>query len=181
MSAKFQQVKGALEGMVVEAKKEFPFEEIIDEETGANVSEETFGGLVSFKVNADLMRAKQDPTFKVRTMQEVVRDAARGLNLMGSKTKGNGGADITESSLKEKHPEIVKSIEQNAIAGYLREQQGLPPSVRGKSGDAASAAQTAGDGKGKEWKNIDDAFDAAEKDKGLMDEVRGEISKTYRR
>ena len=98
---------------------------------------------------------------------------------MGSKSKGNGGAEITETSLKEKHPEIVKSIEQNAIAGYLREQQGLPPTIKGKSGDAAAVVKS-GDGD-KGWKGVDDAFDAAEKDKGLMADVIGEISKTYRR
>ncbi len=153
------------------AKTEFPFEEIVDTESGENVSEKLFAGIMAINLANDQQRKKLDRSFRIKTLPEYVKQAAREVSMFQSKGNGNGNgggipARLDAATLAKSHPDLHKEIGDAAVAEYLRNQAETPPAPRGR----ATETRLQPPGKG-EIKGIDDALARALKDPGVEAEL----------
>jgi hypothetical protein len=173
---RFTQAKSIVENLATEARTKYPFDDFEDPDSKDNVSQDLYAGYVSVLVNRDALKHEVDPSHPVKTMPEYLDEAAKRLNKYQGfhrGSSGNGGA-IDAEALRKSHPDVVKAIEQSAVANYLRNQEGLPPTLQA-SGSEARQADTPGDKK--TLKTFDAYMKACEKDP----EISEEISKVGRR
>lgn len=156
-----------------EIKKEFPFDEIMAKD-GTNITQNEYAGLVSVHANLDRMQAAKDPGFKPRNMPELMRATASDMKakedyyrkkFSGSEDGGNPSGEMTAEMLIEKYPEIANEVGKIAIVKYMKEaKEGTDPEVRSTNREASPTERKTN----KDFKSIDDAFDAAFKDEEVV-------------
>jgi hypothetical protein len=173
---RFTQAKSIIENLATEARTKYPFEDFIDPESQANVPLDIMAGYVSVLANRDELGQQVDPTYQKKNMRGVLEDSARRINkwVEHIRSTGGNGGPIDVESLRKSHPDVIKAIEQSAIANYLRGQEGLPPTIQASNSEARQA-DTPGDKK--TLKTFDAYMKACEKDP----EISEEISKVGRR
>jgi len=126
LKSSVQNAKVELDSVLSKAREDFPFEEVVDKESGENRTQNVFAGLVSVKANKDLMKQRQDKNFKPRSIGALMQETAKDMNALEShyKTKfGNNSEKPTAATIAESHPEVVEEIGQAAIATYLKSQE----------------------------------------------------------
>jgi len=168
-----------LNNVVNKAREDYPFEDIPAEEgSEQSVSQKLFAGLISAKVTDDNIKAKLDDNFQKRQLPELVVEAAQDLHKMeehyrtkfGANSGGGLPAEATIEQITAKFPDQVKSLAQNAVALYLKEQEGNAPTVKSEiSVEAKTPSEE------KKFKGLDDAFEKAEKSpelEGMMEEIK---------
>lgn len=170
-----------LEELVAHTRQEFPFEDVLDE-SGENVTQRLYAGLVSSIANDENLKLRQNQGYTPMPIQDVVMEASRIMHHIQQHFRGNGSAAaapvIDSKFLRENHPQVVEEISQAAVSAYLTKQAGLPPNVSGRQGDAtASIKDKADDG---EFQGIDDAFERAMKSP-KMAQMAAEVQGRYHR
>jgi hypothetical protein len=173
---RFTQAKSIVENLATEARTKHPFDDFEDPDSKDNVSMDLYAGYVSVLVNRDALKHEVDPSHPVKTMPEYLDEAAKRLSKYQGfhrGSSGNGGA-IDAEALRKSHPDVVKAIEQSAVANYLRGQEGLPPTIQASGSEAR---QTDTPGSKKALKSFNAYMKAAEEDP----EISEEISKVGRR
>jgi len=159
------QAKVELEGMVEKSKEEHPWDEIKEGER--NITESLFTGLVISKANADMIKAKQDPTFVRRNMQDLVTETALDLHRVqkhyeAKHSISNEKEPVTVAKLRELYPDQIKEIEQDRVASYHEEQEeGAPIAKSVKEGETTPPVEKK---KKKEFTGVKDALKQAFED-----------------
>jgi len=174
-----EKASATLNTVVNKAREDYPFEDIPAEEgSEQSVSQKLFAGLISAKVTDDNIRAKLDNNFQKRQLPELVVEAAQDLHKMEEHYRGKFGANSggglpTEATIEQitaKFPDQVKSLAQNAVALYLKEQEGNAPTVKSETSEEAKTPREE-----KKFKDLDDAFNKAEESpelEGMMEEIK---------
>jgi len=131
LKSSVQNAKVELDNVLSKAREDFPFDDVVDKESGENRTQNVFAGLVSVKANKDVMKNRQDKNFKVRPIGTLMQETAQDMHALEDhyKTKfGNSSGKPTAASIAESHPEVVEEIGQAAIATYLnnREESSAP-------------------------------------------------------
>ena len=156
------------------ARTEFPFDDVLDEETGKKISDDVFSGIFVRTVLDDDAKSKADPSFKMKTLAEYMKDTAKQVyRLQQAYAGGNGNGKATSESIKESHPEIYEEIAQAAVADYLAKQREIPGSPRARS----EAARTDRPSSKSKISGLDDAMERASQDP----EIEAEIHKVGQR
>lgn len=174
----FQEASETLNTLVEKARQDHPFDDIVNEESKESVSQKLFAGLISSKLNDDKIKKQLDESFEVRKLPEIITESAQDLHRMeehykakfGSDSKGELPAEATTEQLIEKYPEQVKTLAQNAVAAYLKEQEGKAPTIKSETTVEAKTPE----GK-KKFKSLDDAFEKA-KESPIMEEAMKELA-----
>lgn len=173
------EAKETLNTIVNKAREDYPFMEIkLKEGSEESVSQKLFAGLISAKVTDDNIRAKLDETYEKRKLPELVVEASQDLHNMeefyrskfGANSGGELPAEATIEQLTAKYPIQVKSLAQNAIATYLKEQEGNAPTIKSETSVEAKTPREE-----KKFKGLDDAFKKAVESpelEGMMEEVK---------
>jgi hypothetical protein len=165
--------KAKVENLVTEVRAENPVTPWEDPDTKEDKSKELIAGQVSVLVNSDAMRAKVEPGFKMKDTAWYITEAIKKVHAFENHirgTEGGNGKDLTEAALRTGHPHIVKSIEQAAVAEYLRANENTPPSLR-SSGSETSRMDTPGSNK-KGLKSFDAFMKAAEEDPEIIEGIK---------
>lgn len=158
--------KETLNTIVNKAREDHPFDDIpAGEGSEESISQKLFGGLIASKVSADNIRAKLEEGFQRRQLPELVVEASKNLHdveeyyrsKFGKNSGGELPANTTVEQLVTKYPEQVKTLAQNAIASYLKEQGKKAPTVKAETSVEARTPKT-----DKKFKNLEDAFKQAE-------------------
>jgi len=126
LKSSVQNAKAELDKVLSKAREDFPFDEIIDKESGANKTQDVFAGLVSVKANRDVMKGREDKNFKPRSIGTLMQEVAKDMHALENHYKakfGNNSEKPTASSIAESHPEIAEEIGQAAVATYLKNQE----------------------------------------------------------
>jgi hypothetical protein len=156
------------------AKQEFPFDEVIREDTKDNVTGKVFAGFVGLLHNAEMIRKAQKPDYEPRPVTELIKEAAKEFSFMVSKYREGSVAptQMTKDQLLQTYPELVQQIISDTKGGnppILRPLQGgarsdgpgqrgsakitgLDDSLRAAFND--SSVEEAFDALGKDFKNI---------------------------
>jgi hypothetical protein len=141
--------------------KEIPFEQVVDDEEGRNISQEAFAGLFSLKVNRDSLRVKNERGFKMKTVQEYMAETAKDLAKIEKKFKSNGvqPAELTAETVKKNYPKLAEALGQEAVDSYLKSiEDGAAPVIRPSKTEPSITTPK------KEITSLDDAIE-----KGLAD------------
>jgi hypothetical protein len=150
------------------ARTEFPFDDVLDEETGKKISDDVFSGIFVRTVLDDDAKMKSDPSFKMKTLAEYMKATAKQVyKLQQAYGGGNGNGKTSAESIKESHPEIYEEISQAAVADYLAKQRDIPGSPRARS----EAARTDRSSSKSKISGLDDALDRAMKDPEIEAEI----------
>lgn len=159
-----EKIKTTMDSELEKARTEFPFDDVLDEESGKKITDGVFQGIFVQTVLADDAKSKADPSFKMKTMHDYMTDTAKQIYRLQQAYKGdgNGKSKLTADSVQAEHPEIYEEISQAAVADYLRKQKETPGSPRARS----EAAQDRSSSKSGKFKGLDDAFE-----KGFNDPV----------
>lgn len=164
-----EKMKTELDQVLAGARERHPFEEIKDEESGENITQGIFAGLLSYKVNRDRMLMSQDPKRSLKPVHEYIEETARDLNRLESRFKGNikreAGLEsdkVTVDLMLDKFPDVADEIGQRAVAEYLRKLDAAPPVAKSRSEDTLRKRDSLR--KPGEFTSIDDALAAALKD-----------------
>lgn len=163
------QVRDEMATTFASAREEFPFDDIQDE-GGENLAVDIYSGLVTSLYSKDKLRNKQDPTYKIRSMGDIMRDAAKTIHKLQTTYKQaatadsvDGGVPVTAELIAEKHPEIYESIGKAAITAHLKGQETIPTIPK-----ASEKGETRVGESKVEPKGLDDAFDLALKDEEVV-------------
>lgn len=161
-----EKIKSTMDAELDLARTEFPFDDVLDEETGKKITDGVFQGIFVQTVLADDARSKADPSFKMRSMHDYMMDTAKQVSLLqkayGGNGNGNGKSNLTAEALQTEHPDVYEEISQAAVADYLRKQKEIPGSPRARS----EAAQDRTSSKSGKFKGLEDALE-----RGLSDPV----------
>lgn len=169
LKSSVQNAKVELDKVLSKAREDFPFEDVVDE-AGENRTQKVFAGLVSVKANEDVMKSRQDKSFKARSIGTLMQEVAKDMHVLEDhyKTKfGNNSGKPTAGSIAESHPEVVEEIGQAAIATYLKNQEE-------SSAPIATPARPDGareEGKKEGFKGISDAISKGVKDPLVAEEI----------
>ena len=164
-----EKMRTELDQVLAGARERHPFEEIKDEESGENITQGIFAGLLSYKVNRDRMLMAQDPSKSLRPVHEYIEETAKDLNRLESRFKGDikreAGLEsdkVTVDLMLDKFPDVADEIGQRAVAEYLRKLDAAPPVAKSRSEDILRKRESLR--KPGEFTSIDDALAAALKD-----------------
>jgi len=172
-----ERLKVELEKTVEDSRKEFPFEEIVDGD-GKNITKNFFAGIVSSKVNDDLIAKQQDSAFVPRSLAEIIKETAKEVKGMEDYYKGKYGGQTSEKKemtaelLASEYPDQVKKLVDDGVAKYLEEQEATPPAAR------STTRETKPEQKKEVKGNVKDAMKRAAED-GVLDAAMDEIGKTF--
>ena len=169
-----ERMKTELDQVLTGARERHPFEDVKDEESGENITQGMFAGLLSYKVNRDRMMMAQDPGVKLKPVHEYIEETARDMNKLESYFKGNikreAGLEsekVTADLVFDKFPDIAQEIGQRAVAEHLKKLEDAPPVAQRRSEDLLKRRESMR--KPGEFTSIDDALAAALKDTVISD------------
>lgn len=131
--AQLEQAKQKLTEFVDESRKNHPFDEYVDPESGSNVTQDLFAGMLSVIINRDVLKQAQDKSHRLKPMQDYVEQTAKAMSAYHGWAKGDGSgvaSKATADGLTKQYPEQVKEIRQQAIAEYLKDQGEMPPTLK---------------------------------------------------
>lgn len=135
-----------LKNTIEKVQKENPYDNIVDEESGVNITEKAFVGLFGTKLSEDRLLQRQNPQHQMRSVQELMQETAQDLNKISKfyeakfsdNTQGNTLASIQD--FKNKYPDLAKEYEEQTVAAYLDEQDKTAPIARTTVRDEAREA-----------------------------------------
>jgi len=125
-------------------REEHPYEDIVDAE-GKNLTKTLYAARVATEANEDYKKVKADPSFKARSLPEIMAATAKEFHVLEQSHKQKfGGSDNgkapTAQYLAESHPEVVKDIGEAAILQYLQKKEaGEDPVIVPAKPDSTSA------------------------------------------
>ena len=154
----FEKARTVLDGVFNQIREEHPFDNV--DLDGRNIMPELYAGVVSTLANNDQMRAVSEEGFKPRGVREIMTEAAKTLSTLEkhyqAKFSGNGDATkLTVEELTKTRPDLIESIREAAIAGYLEESGSEPPKVRTTRSDPVSDGTSSSK---KKFKGLDDSL-----------------------
>ena len=158
--------------------KEHPFEQVVDEEEGRNISQEAFAGLFSLKVNKDAVRAKNERGFKMKTVEEYMAETAKDLSKIEKKFKSSStqSAELTSDLIKKNYPKLAETLGQEAVDSYLKSvEDGAAPVIRPSKTEPSITTPK------KEITGLDDAIEKGMADPEIAEamEVIGQQHKRF--
>jgi len=149
-----------------EVTKENPFEQVVHED-GRNITQEVFSSMAAFKANVDFLKQKQDPKFKMKTIQEYFADTARDLAYLEKYHRSNGNiAEMTPELVKKSNPKVAEALGKEAIEAWLKaNEDGSSPVVRPSKTEPSVTAGT------RNIKSLDDGLAQALADPDIAAEL----------
>jgi len=152
-----------LEELYNVAAKEHPIENVIDDETKANLSFPMVAGYISMLNLREEAMAKQDPKFRRTPVPDLIKRGVRDFSRFQVKLRGSTGATaLNVDVLSKDRPDLVEEIGKIAVAAYVEGRQAFPKIVRpAGAGGAAFEKKTAVK---RQIKGTDDAIDQALED-----------------
>jgi hypothetical protein len=170
-----ESLKSGLEKIYADATKEYPIEEILDE-NGENLTHDTVAGVLSVLVNKDAMRKKADPSFELKSIDAYIKDSikivSRILGQGKTNNKNQASAKISLDDFIKSSPKEIDEFKQQIIAEYLAAQSSMPPNAKSLRDEVKPRT----DEKQGKFKGLDDAMKAAFQDKELVEGLQ-EIKK----
>ncbi len=137
-----------LEELYNVAAKEHPIDNVIDDETKANMSFPMIAGYISILNLREEAMARQDPKFKKTPVPELIKRGVRDFSRFQAKLKGSSAnpATLSVETLSKDRPDLVEEIRKIAVAAYIDGTEAFPKIVRPveSSGGAAAERKSAG-------------------------------------
>ena len=139
-----KQEKAALNEVIVETRKEHPFEDLKDDD-GTDLTETFLGGMVVTEVNKDKLRAMSDESFKPRDIRTVFGDAVKNVHAIEGiykKRFSNSSGEalpekLTAEQLSVKYPDQIKQLVQDGIVSFKKgEDETTVPIAKGRDVEA---------------------------------------------
>lgn len=154
---------------IAEARQEFPFEDVIDQETGKNLTAHEFMDKILPRFEAE----------KGRPIKEIVRDVTREYHLGQRGSKGKESADVKDDmspeDFRKKFPGLAarlsETAKKTAVADHEDEMSKLPPSIETKRGE--SLKDEAGKNKAA-FESLDESIDEFFKNPANTENLLGE-------
>ena len=121
---KFEEASAEVERIIQNVRKDAPFTDFTDKELGRNVTQDLFTGTIAALVNED--RAMNRPLKKV---EDYMKSAAQTISRFEKHVKGQA-EKLTATLVADKYPDVLKEIQETAVANYLREKGDEAPTPR---------------------------------------------------
>jgi len=158
-------IVGTLQESITNATKDFPISDIVDPETGKNLTQAHFVSLLKTKLESPENKNKPLPEIAKEAVKELHMSQKMTSDATTEKVKGDAvSEDMNIEEFKAKYPKLFGKLSDQTVAEYLAAKDKVPPTLKSKGAEIDAKSKPGA----VDSDNVGDYIDAAFQDEDIL-------------